>query len=75
MYSEKEQKMTTLFKNINLNKLTKKELVLLLHLVEHYQKDVAENQSEELTQQLDSYGDLICEHIQKTSLNYCWSKS
>ena len=32
-----------LFKNINLNKLTKKELVLLLHLVEHYQKDDAEN--------------------------------
>jgi len=62
---EREQKMTTLFKNINLNKLTKKELVLLLHLVEHYQKDDAENHSEEFEKQLDSYGDLLCEHIQK----------
>tara|TARA_R100001460_G_scaffold5219_2_gene14650 strand:- start:567 stop:740 length:174 start_codon:yes stop_codon:yes gene_type:complete len=53
-----------MFKNINLNRLTKKELTLLLHLVEHYQKDSIENHSEEFEKQLDSYGDKICEVIQ-----------
>tara|TARA_A100001391_G_scaffold89970_1_gene59435 strand:+ start:122 stop:349 length:228 start_codon:yes stop_codon:yes gene_type:complete len=68
-----KRKEETMFKNIDLNRLNKKELTILLKALDNYAdkesdtyyKDKAKNyQSNKLSDRLKSYGDKICEVIQ-----------
>ena len=57
----------TMFKNIDLNKLTLAELRLLLKCIDLYASEHNNEKivSEELLDNLNKYGDLICEEIQR----------
>jgi len=56
----------TMFKNINLKKLTQSELDLLLRLVDLYASEFNnEVISDELKEQLNKYGDEICTYFNK----------
>tara|TARA_B100000424_G_C22689294_1_gene376864 strand:- start:50 stop:253 length:204 start_codon:yes stop_codon:yes gene_type:complete len=56
----------TMFKNINLKKLTQSELDLLLRLVDLYASEFNnEVISDELKEKLNQYGDEICTYFNK----------